>query len=340
MPFQTSPPVSPHQPESAYQVAVRPVAPVMSVVEDRLLRLCGDGSDPLSSAAHTAVAAGGKRLRPALVLLSARTVGEVTATTMDLALAVEVMHLASLLHDDVVDQAAVRRGRPSLRAQSGDRAAVIVGDYLAACAYNELASLRDGRYAQVFTTAAMEMCRAEALFADKRPEDLTEEDCLDSARGKTAVLLAASCQVGALSGGATDEVAARFRSFGEHLGIAFQLTDDLLDIYGREAVTGKAPGRDVLTGQFTVPIVHGLHSSRAAEVRRAIEQVREAEDPAQALNGLAALLDQIGARAATEEMAGQQVALAKAALEGLVVTSHPALQGLLAIADYLRSRRT
>ena len=286
-------------------------------VEAKLLELCGAGDEPLSLAARSGVEAGGKRLRPTLALLCARAAGEPTEATISLAMAVEVIHLASLMHDDVVDEAAMRRGRPSVRQRWGNRIAVLVGDFLAARAYHELAGLEDRRTLQILADAAMDMCRAEtgARLVEGHEPDV--EVCLEVARGKTASLIAASCLVGALSAGADPDSASPFRQYGEALGLAFQLTDDLLDIYGDETRLGKSPGRDIATGELTLPIALALRSERAEEVRRALADIAAADDPAPWLPALAGLVGASGAREAVRRMAAEYAHAAQEALRAV-----------------------
>lgn len=308
-------------------------------VEGKLLELCGAGEEPLALAARSAVEAGGKRLRPTLALLCARAVGEPTEASVKLALAVEVMHLASLMHDDVVDEAVLRRGRPAVRQRWGNRIAVLVGDYLAARAYRELAGLEDRRALEVLADAAMAMCRAETgageMTEGREPE---VEDCLEIARGKTASLIAAACHVGALSAGATPEAAATCGRYGEQLGIAFQLTDDLLDIYGDEARLGKSPGRDLATGEVTVPVVLALRSERGEEVRRILADIAGSDDPGRELPALARIVEASGAREAVRRMAAGHARGAQDALRALPDARPEAIAALAEIAGEVVGR--
>ena len=314
-------------PQSAAQL----VQCELQEVEHRLLQLCGDEQDPLSAAAREAVQAGGKRLRPTLVLLSAKAAGRISDDSLLLSVAVETMHLASLMHDDVVDHAVLRRGQPTVRQSWGDRMAVLVGDYLASRAYYELAPLRDSEYVGIFAAVGIEMCRAEARSSQIEAQDLTEADCLEIARGKTAGLFAASCQAGALSGGAGAEASLHYRAYGEHLGLAFQLADDLLDIYGSEDALGKAPGRDVLTDQFTFPIVHALGGEGGEAVREAIAAFNASASDDD-LRRLGEVVEVAGGRTAAEALAREETARARTALQ-LVASAEPeasaALEALL-----------
>jgi geranylgeranyl pyrophosphate synthase len=308
-------------------------------VEQRLLDICGDGPEQLRSAAREAIAAGGKRLRPILVLLSARSVGEVTDLTVDLSVAVEVLHLASLIHDDVVDEAALRRGKPAVRQVWGNRRAVLVGDYLAARAYWGLTHLQNSGFVHALADTVMEMCNAELLFGAGDSERLTPEECLTIARGKTAALLAASCQLGALSAEADAPLAAALREYGAHFGLAFQLTDDLLDVFGDDAITGKDESRDLLSGQVTYPVAAALAGPCGPQVLAAMEAFRDAPESPEARAAFSAAVESAGGVQATWDLARQEVALAQAALASTPTPLDPtSAAALTALSSSLLTR--
>jgi len=311
------------------------VAPSLQRVEQRLERLCGRGAPRLCEAARAALLSGGKRLRPTLVLLSARTTGTPSPATEDLAVAVEILHVASLLHDDVMDEAVLRRGQPAVRQRWGNRMAVLVGDYLAAAAYYELAGLEQPqRYVQVLAQVALSMCGSEATFAMGGSE-ITPEACLDVARGKTAALIAACCELGGRSANAPEASLQALREYGENLGLVFQITDDLLDLYGRAEVTGKSPGRDALTGQITYPIAVALRSPGGDAVRQALTRV--ATDP-DGLAALAAAVEAAGGRAAAESLGRSLADTALAALERITPADARALQALADLVKFTLQR--
>lgn len=315
----------------------RLVAEELQQVEARLLGLCTGADEAVSAAARAAVEAGGKRLRPMLVLLSARVIGETTEDTLALAIAVETMHLASLMHDDVVDEAPKRRGQPTVRGVWGNRAAVFVGDYLATRAYRDLSRLATTQYVELLAEVAVGMCVAEAGFSQIPAEELTEGSCLTVAHGKTAALMGACCQAGALSAGAEEPAATALRDYGDHLGLAFQIADDLLDIYGDERALGKAPGRDLLTRQYTLPVIHALHGERSEEVRLAIAafQARGGEEE---LAEVGRLLADTGSRRHAEVLARAHVDQAKAALRSIAGANPEAVEALGEMAEYVVSR--
>ena len=323
----------------AYERSRLLLAEQLEAVEQRLLRICGPEANILGQAARGAVEAGGKRLRPLLVLLCARAVADPNEDSEGIAAAVEVMHLASLMHDDVVDEATVRRGAPAVRARWGNRVAVLAGDYLAARAYWELNSLKDRDYLEILAHVAMDMCLTEGDLARGAGAVLTPEDCLRVARGKTAGLLAACCRLGALSVGADPEVAQAFWEYGESYGMAFQLTDDLLDIYGDEDVLGKRPGQDIASGQLTYPLAVALRSPVAGELRRALSAFRAGEEPSGDLQQVRELVSSGGGEAQTQAQVESYVSRAVAALQAVAAADSRVITALEGLVRALPKRR-
>jgi geranylgeranyl pyrophosphate synthase len=224
----------------------------MAEMEERLAAAAvGHGSE-LGAEAEATLAAGGKRLRPLLVLMAAgSSAGE---QAVHAAAAVELMHMATLVHDDVLDGAPVRRGRPTVVARAGRDRAQEVGDLLLSRAFAELAA--DGAERQVaeLSSAAIALAKGElAQRRDAYDATISEERYLDRCRLKTARLFEAACRVGRLSSGApgTDALAG----FGREIGLAFQLLDDVLDVSGPPERTGKARGTDLLDGTVTLPLI-------------------------------------------------------------------------------------
>ena len=201
------------------------------------------------------LSAGGKRLRPALTLLSAKLAGEINHRAVLFAAAVELMHTATLIHDDVIDKADLRRGRATVHTLWGNEAAVMCGDFLYAVAFNILA--RDGDIEVIRTMAhtSSQICEGEVLELQLafNPE-ITEEQCIEIARLKTAELMAAACKIGAMAVRTNGQVIAALESFGRNLGIAFQIVDDVLDMEGSVEEIGKPVGSDLLEGKVTLPV--------------------------------------------------------------------------------------
>ncbi|MBS1869986.1 MAG: polyprenyl synthetase family protein [Actinobacteria bacterium] len=233
----------------------------MSRVESRLRAVAATPDERLAELALHGIEAGGKRLRPALVVCAATAVGggdAVGERVIDAATAVELLHLASLYHDDVLDAAPLRRGRPSVNALWGNHAAVLGGDVLLAHAYAVAASLGTAELRRLAHTLTA-LCSgqiAESAAQYDVARDLAHYDA--AIRGKTATLLATSCWLGGWTAGASPPLAEALACFGMELGVAFQIVDDVLDLYGLSLQTGKAAGSDLRAGVFTLPVLMTL----------------------------------------------------------------------------------
>lgn len=206
----------------------------------------------------------GKRLRPGLLLLAGKVCGRLTPHHVDLATIVELIHLASLVHDDVVDQADLRRRAPSVRTKWGNELAVLFGDFAFSKAFCLLASLDSPWATSLLSRTAHRMCEGEMrqLFRRFDPS-LSEAEYLEIIEAKTAELFDASCRLGAGASGATGQLGATLGAYGRLLGLAFQIADDCLDIAGDESRVGKTLYTDLENGWLTLPVIHVL--SQAAE---------------------------------------------------------------------------
>jgi heptaprenyl diphosphate synthase len=209
--------------------------------------------------------AGGKRLRPALVFLAARF-GPLTKSRLEVGAAVELIHMATLAHDDVIDEAVVRRGQPTVHARWNERIAILAGDYLFARAFSLLASTGDNRLVRLMAAVVQTLCEGEIdqNVAVRRGEVPDEAVYLERVGKKTASLIAESCRVGALVAGAEDGVADALWRFGYALGVSFQIIDDILDFTGDTLGFGKVPGGDLRSGVITLPVIHALRTSPEA----------------------------------------------------------------------------
>jgi octaprenyl-diphosphate synthase len=230
------------------------------------------------------IGGGGKRLRPALVLLAAGALGYRGRFHHDLAAVVEFIHTATLLHDDVVDESALRRGRGTANALFGNAASVLVGDFLYSRAFQMMTAVDDMRVMRVLSDATNVIAEGEVLqLMNCHDADVDEARYLQVIRYKTAKLFEAAAQLGAILGGATPEVERALADYGMHLGTAFQLIDDVLDYSGHEADTGKHLGDDLAEGKPTLPLIHVMENGspdQASCVRRAIEDGGRDDFPA------------------------------------------------------------
>ena len=218
---------------------------------------------------------GGKRMRPALVLLAAGALGYKGGRHHELAAVVEFIHTATLLHDDVVDESELRRGRDTANAMFGNAASVLVGDFLYSRAFQMMVGVNDMRVMQVLSDATNIIAEGEVLqLMNCHDADVDEARYMQVIHYKTAKLFEAAAQLGAIVGGADESVERALAAYGMHLGTAFQLIDDVLDYSGQEADTGKHLGDDLAEGKPTLPLIYVMQSGtpeQAACVRRAIE---------------------------------------------------------------------
>jgi octaprenyl-diphosphate synthase len=237
----------------------------------------------VSQVAEYIVAGGGKRMRPALVLLAAGATGYRGKDHHDLAAIVEFIHTATLLHDDVVDESDLRRGRETANALFGNAASVLVGDFLYSRAFQMMVSLGSMRVMEVLSEATNIISEGEVLqLMNCHNADASVDEYLQVIRYKTAKLFEAASRLGAIVSGAGAEAEDGLARYGMHLGTAFQLIDDILDYSGAESETGKHLGDDLAEGKPTLPLIHVIQHGDAAQaecVRRAIEQGGRAAFP-------------------------------------------------------------
>jgi geranylgeranyl diphosphate synthase type I len=301
------------------------------VVEDALRAVVGDGDDPLIRTARYVLGwedeagrpsnAGGKRVRPSLCLLAAEAVGGMPQDALAGAAAVELVHNFSLVHDDVQDRDAERHHRPTVWALFGEAQAINAGDYLFALAMRTLARAdvpSDRRTAALdaLDRAVMEMIRGQWLdISFESRASITEEEYLEMVRGKTGALLGASLEVGALLAGATPELAAGLRRWGEEIGLAFQAHDDYLGVWGDPDQTGKSNTSDIARRKKTLPVVIGLaHAVAGPAVRAAYAKPQLTPDD---IAGVVRALEEAGAGQRCREIARRHEARARELLGGL-----------------------
>lgn len=224
------------------------------------------------------LSSGGKRVRPALLLLSAKLCGYTGDKAVPLASVVEFIHTATLLHDDVVDSASLRRGLASANTLWGNEASVLVGDFLFSKSFSLMVAVGSLDILRVLSDATTVIAEGEVLQLLCTGElDLTEEKYIEVVRSKTAILMAAACEAGAILGNASAEKQRAIADFGMSLGVAFQLMDDTLDYIATEEEFGKSIGHDLEEGKITLPLIHTLRQCTAEE-RAAIEDVIEKDE--------------------------------------------------------------
>lgn len=211
----------------------------------------------------------GKMLRPALLLLSGKAAGELNDSHITLAAVVEMVHMATLVHDDVLDEAQIRRKSSTINATEGNQSAVLLGDYLISHAYHLCSSLDSQEASRLIGRTTNIVCEGELMQIHHRDDpELTEERYLEIIERKTAALTETCCTLGAMFAGASNDIVSRLGRFGRKVGVAFQIIDDVLDLVGVEQVVGKTLGRDLDLGKSTLPIIHCLSVGNGDIVRR------------------------------------------------------------------------
>jgi len=285
------------------------------------------------------VEAGGKRLRPLLTLATASMCGYDGPYHVHLAATVEFIHTATLLHDDVVDESAQRRGRPTANLMWDNKSSVLVGDYLFSRAFQLMVETGNLRVLDILANASATIAEGEVLQLTAAQDIETDESVyLRVVRGKTAALFAAACEVGGVIAGAPDGEVVALRTYGDALGISFQIVDDLLDYDGSSASLGKNTGDDFRERKLTLPLIKAINKADATE-RTFWKRVIEAGDQHDGdLTQAMALMTHHGAMSATRQDAIFWAEKAKSALATL--PQSPVHAHLISLADYVVSRIT
>lgn len=281
------------------------IAADMREVDQVISRKLESGVPLVGEVSHYIIAAGGKRLRPALLLLCCGALGSRSVQRFDLAAVVEFIHTATLLHDDVVDESVLRRGNPTANESFGNPASVLVGDFLYSRAFQMMVDVQNMRIMQVLADATNVIAEGEVMqLMNMHNAALDEASYVAVIRSKTAKLFEASARVGAIVAGADGEMEAACAEFGQALGTAFQVVDDVLDYAGDATIMGKALGNDLREGKATLPLISAMQRGTPAErdlIRCAIE------------NGSVAMLEQVAR--IVKDTGALDVARAAAALE-------------------------
>jgi octaprenyl-diphosphate synthase len=347
---QSSPSAPPHS-RQGFGAALRRIAPELELVERAMREQLGSESDLVARVGDHVLASGGKRIRPALALLVAELCGYDGPRVIQISAAIELLHTATLLHDDVVDVSSLRRGRASANAVWGNRRAVLTGDFFYARASSMVVEDGDIDLLWIFADAIRRMSEGELLQLERSYDPtVTETLYYTVIERKSAVLLATASESGAILGGVTRGERRKLADFGRELGLAFQLRDDALDYEAGEAELGKRPYTDIREGKVTLPLLltlkrcTGSERERLAAVLKSASQCDgfggETGDPAgrDALDVLPAieLIERYHGIADTIRRAEQHVARAISAIA--VFPDCRAKADLLAAAEYCVSR--
>ena len=326
-----------HPPDRGIERLVSLVAADMQRVNATILSRTGSEVTMIPEVANHLISSGGKRLRPMLTLATATLAGYAGDGHVKLAASVEFMHTATLLHDDVVDESDMRRGRVAARIKWGNEASVLVGDFLLGQAFKMMVEVSSLRALDILSSAATVIAEGEVMqLAAAKNTETNEDEYLDIIRAKTAELFAAACEVGPVIAGRPKAEQAACRSYGMNLGIAFQLVDDALDYGGTSAKLGKNVGDDFREGKITLPVVLSFRRGNDSERsfwRRVLEQGETGDGK---LEEAVAIMHRHRALEDTIERARHYGAMARDALA--LFPKSPWKQALLDAVDFCIAR--
>lgn len=290
------------------------------------------GTGLLQAAIDQILGATGKHIRPLLVLLSAKACGTITESTINSAVFLELLHTATLIHDDVIDETKQRRGVPSLNAIFDNRVAILTGDYILSTALIRSIQTGDLRIVGIVSNLGRDLSEGEIKQMETADESILDEDCyLQVIYKKTATLLSACTTIGAISAGAGDAQIGIMRRFGELIGYAFQIKDDIFD-YFKESHIGKPTGNDIREGKVTLPLLFALqHGGEEAEVYRRIILAKDFTD-----EQVERLIDFAKANGGIEYAERRMMDYHDKAIEALdPLPDSPAKKALVDLADYI-----
>ena len=280
---------------------------------------------------------GGKRLRPILVLLSARLVGEINDAAIRMAAVVEMIHTATLVHDDVIDTARIRRGRPSTNAIWGNHTCVLSGDWLYMQAFQIALRERNFHVLDLLISLTQMMVEGELLQLERlRRIDISEADYMELVDHKTASLFSACARLGALTTGADEATETRLGEFAWNLGMAFQLVDDVLDFTSRESVLGKPVGNDLREGKVTLPLIYALADAPQSDKQLVETVLLEEGYESVPFSRILRLIEERNGVARARERAGSFVEKAKAIIAEF--PDSPYRRALAAVAELVTER--
>lgn len=307
----------------------------LSVVEEELKKAVHCPDPLLTEAATHLVSAGGKRLRPIFCLLGGKFHNFDLDRLVPLAVALELIHMATLVHDDVVDASMTRRGIPTIKARWGNRISTHVGDYLLGQSLVLISRYKDPLIPRVLADTSVKMCEGEIVqIATAFKTDQTNRDYFYRINRKTALLISASCKLGAVACGAPEPLHQALHRFGHHIGMAFQITDDILDMTAEQVKLGKPIGGDLRQGIITLPAIYALKNSPNRDRLRQIAANRNKTE--EEVNEAIALIKECGGIEYAAGVAGRYIAKAKKELAAL--PDVPVKKTLQTVADFVGVR--
>ncbi|PWU19741.1 MAG: polyprenyl synthetase family protein [Verrucomicrobia bacterium] len=320
------------EPIYSWKQIIEPVEPFLETVSRRLMKEANSFDPAILPYADYALNGHGKQLRPALVALTANALGKTHDAHATVAVIIEMVHLATLVHDDVMDEAEIRRGRLTLSANWGNEIAVLFGDCLFANALRLAASFPSPDICRAVAAATNTVCAGEIFQTQHRRDfQFTREKYFRALEMKTAELFALSCELSAMLSGASAEERTGFRQFGLALGTAYQVYDDCVDLFGTEATAGKSLGTDLAKGKLTLPVLLLWERANAAD-RASLEGLVQDWKPC-SMDRLARLLAKYELLPASLQFAHQYLEKAAQTLRSIPAASGQS--GLMGVITYL-----
>ncbi|ODA41970.1 polyprenyl synthetase family protein [Desulfosporosinus sp. BG] len=309
--------------------------PELLFVEDQLQVVLNKADGLIQQTCVSLLQSGGKRIRPLLTLYSGMCFAPLNPLMIQAAVAAELIHMASLIHDDVIDESATRRGKPTVNSLHGDHAAILTGDYLFAEAFNILSTQQLLDSMKYLVEAIQAMCAGEVNQASEQfSVSVNTEHYFSRIAQKTGILLAACCQSGAILAGALSEDLALMREYGLNIGYAYQITDDILDISGNTESLGKPVGADLVNGNITLPVLYLLDNPIYGNWLREIMKTRKISQ--QGIQSVKEALICSGSIKQAYATATQCISKAKASLD--TVPGSPYKSALIHLADSILQR--
>jgi len=309
----------------------------LRITEDRLRDLFNSRAFPIQLIGQHILDGGGKRLRPLILILSAEIAGYKGEARTTLAGIIESIHTASLLHDDVIDGAEIRRGKSPAHSIWGNQIVILVGDFLYSNALKHAVMQKNQKIMETLSEATTRMTEGEILQLSKTGDpDITEEEYLDIITAKTAVLISAACRIGAILGSLSEDTENALTRFGMKTGIAFQMADDILDYMADEGKLGKRLGKDLKEGKITLPLIYLLKTATDTEIEE-VKGIIKDDLKKDGLKRILRLFTKYNAIELSSKKARAIIADAKTELS--IFPDSPAKEALFAIADYTLLRR-
>ncbi|HJZ97734.1 MAG TPA: polyprenyl synthetase family protein [Candidatus Solibacter sp.] len=306
-------------------------------VEKKITAESVAGVDAVTAIGQYLQSAGGKRLRPAMVLLASKLVGNGNSSAIQLGAVVELIHAATLVHDDVIDAAQTRRGRPSTNVKWGNHTCVLAGDWLYMQAFQIALRERNFQILDLLISLTQMMVEGELIQLERIGKiDISEADCMELVDRKTACLFSVCARLGAISAGGDTHTQEQLAEYAWNLGMAFQLVDDVLDFTSREKTLGKPVGGDLREGKVTLPLVYALECATPAERELVATILRDRNYDAVPFQRILALLEKYHGIARVRERAQAFTEKARAIMASFPESAYQ--RALLAVTDLITER--